>query len=179
MDLLNRKILLFHFFGVIFTIFLGSFLHFIYELSGFFRPVALIGAVNESTWEHLKIGFWPAFLFSVIEYFFYGKRNKSFCFAKLTNLYTIPIVIIILFYGYTFFINHSLFLDIFIFVLSIIVAYFLSYKILISKKDFSQYRILAIIFIILELIAFSLFSYFPFENFLFLDPITGLYGIIK
>jgi len=87
-----RRILIFHILGAIFTIILGSFFHFIYELSGFFKPVALIGAVNESTWEHLKIGFWPAFLFTTIEYFAYGKKNKNFCFAKAINLYAIPLL---------------------------------------------------------------------------------------
>jgi hypothetical protein len=179
MKSLRRKIFLFHIVGVIFTIFLGSFLHFIYELSGFFKPVALIGAVNESTWEHLKIGFWPAFFFAIIEYFVYGKKNKNFCFAKAINLYTIPIVITLLFYGYTSFMDHNLFLDIFIFVFSIIVAYVLSYNILVSQKEFSKYKTLSIILIMVGIIAFSLLSYFPLENFLFLDPATGLYGIIK
>ncbi len=179
MKTLRRKILLFHILGAIFTIILGSFLHFIYELSGFFKPVALIGAVNESTWEHLKIGFWPAFLFTTIEYFAYGKKNKNFCFAKAINLYTIPIIITLLFYGYTLFIDHNLFLDIFIFIFSIIIAYILSYNILVSQKEFSEYRILSIILIIVGIIAFRLFSYFPLENFLFLDPATGSYGIIK
>ena len=179
MELLNRKIFLFHIVGVIFTIFLGSFLHFIYELSGFFKPVAIIGAVNESTWEHLKIAFWPAFIFAIIEYFAYGKNQKNFCFAKAKELYIIPILIVLFFYGYTVFMNHNLFLDIFIFVLAIIIGFVTSYKILAWQRDFSKYKILAIGFIVIAVVVFSLLSYFPLENFLFLDPVTGSYGIPK
>lgn len=175
----RRKILTFHILGVIFTIFLGSFLHFIYELSSSFKAVALIGAVNESTWEHLKIAFWPAFIFAIIEYIVYGKNQKNFYFAKIKELYIIPLLIIVFFYGYTVFTEHNLFLDIFIFVLAIIIGYVASYKILVWQKDFSKYRILSIGFIIVAVIAFSLFSYFPLENFLFLDPATGSYGITK
>jgi len=174
---MNKKIFYWYIGGVFFTLFLGSFLHFIYELSGFLKPVAIMGAVNESTWEHLKIGFWPAFIFAVIEYFRYGRKNKNFYFAKAINLLTIPIFITVLFYGYTLFMSHNLFLDIFIFVLSIVIAYFFSYKIMVSQKDFSGYKNLAILIIVIELTTFSLLSYFPLENFLFLDSLTGSYGI--
>jgi len=179
MEPLRKKTLLFHVFGAIFTIFLGSLLHFIYELSGSLKPVAIIGAVNESTWEHLKIAFWPAFIFAIIEYFSYGKNQKNFYFAKVKELYIIPFLIIVLFYSYTAFMDHNLFLDIFIFVLAIIIGYMVSYKILVWQRDFSKYKILSIGLIFILVIAFSLLSYFPLENFLFLDPVTGSYGIIK
>jgi len=168
MDLLKRKIFFFHLFGVIFTILFGSLLHFIYELSGFFKPVAIIGAVNESTWEHLKLAFWPAFLFAILDYFVYGKNQKNFCFAKVKEFYVIPIIIIVLFYSYTLFLEHNLLLDIFIFVLAIVIGYITSYKLLVWQKDFSKYNILATTFIIIAIVAFSLLSYFPLENFLFL-----------
>jgi len=143
------------------------------------KLTALIGAVNESTWEHLKIGFWPAFIFGIIEYFSYGKKIKNFFFAKMVNFYAIPILITLLFYGYTAFMEDNLFLDILIFIISIIVAYLLGYKILMFEKSFLKYKNLAIALIIVEIFAFSLFSYFPPQNFLFLDPLTGTYGIIK
>ena len=34
---------------------LGALLHFLYELSGCNKVVAIFAAVNESTWEHIKI----------------------------------------------------------------------------------------------------------------------------
>ena len=179
MKSLDKKIITFHILGAIFTIFLGSFLHFIYELSNFFKPVAVIGAVNESTWEHLKIAFWPAFIFAIIEYLAYGKKQKNFYFAKVKEFYIIPILIIVFFYSYTVFIEHNLFLDVLIFILAIIAGFITSYKILFWQKDFSKYKVLSIGLIFILVIAFSLFSYFPIKNFLFLDPVTNSYGIIK
>jgi hypothetical protein len=176
---MKKKIFYYHIGGIIFTVIVGSFLHFVYELSGFLKPVALFGAVNESTWEHLKIAFWPAFIFAIIEYFSYGKNQNNFLLAKAKEIYVMPILIAVFFYGYTAFIEHSLFLDIFIFVLAIVIGYITSYKILTWQKDFSKYKVLALSFIIIAVAAFSLLSYFPLENFLFLDPVTGLYGIIK
>ena len=43
--------------GIVFIVFLGSFLHFTFELSGNNPVVALFSAVNESVWEHFEIGF--------------------------------------------------------------------------------------------------------------------------
>ena len=38
-------------------ILLGSGLHFAFVLLGSWAPLALVAAVNESIWEHLKAGF--------------------------------------------------------------------------------------------------------------------------
>ena len=57
--------------GIVFIIVLGGALHFVFDLSGEWPPLALIAAVNESVWEHLKLGFWPAliyFLFPVFSF---------------------------------------------------------------------------------------------------------------
>ncbi|MFC1789643.1 DUF6512 family protein [Patescibacteria group bacterium] len=176
---MNKKIFYYHVAGIIFSVLVGSFLHFIYELSGFLKPVALFGGVNESTWEHLKIAFWPVFIFGIIEYFSYGKNQNNFFLAQAKKIYITPIIIVALFYSYTAFIGYNLFLDILIFILAIVIGYITSYKILIWQKNFSKFNILAFSFIAIAVVIFSLLSYFPLENFLFLDPVTGLYGIIK
>ena len=45
--------------GILFTIALGTLLHFTYDISGNSDFVAIFSAVNESTWEHLKLLFFP------------------------------------------------------------------------------------------------------------------------
>ena len=45
-------------------------LHFVYELSGFNWFAALFGSVNESTWEHLKLFFWPGLVCALVEHAF-------------------------------------------------------------------------------------------------------------
>lgn len=44
--------------GAIMMILFGSGLHFAFVLLGSWAPVALVAAVNESIWEHLKLAFW-------------------------------------------------------------------------------------------------------------------------
>ncbi|MCJ7665514.1 MAG: DUF6512 family protein, partial [Actinobacteria bacterium] len=58
----RKKLLTWEMLGILFAFILGSLLHFTFELSGSWGPMALISGVNESVWEHLKIGFWPAFV---------------------------------------------------------------------------------------------------------------------
>jgi hypothetical protein len=43
--------------GIAFVVILGSVLHFAFEWSGRAIPIGPIAAVNESVWEHLKLGF--------------------------------------------------------------------------------------------------------------------------
>ncbi len=45
----------------------GTLLHFVYAWSGNQKLAGYVSAVNESTWEHLKLLFFPVFLFTVIQ----------------------------------------------------------------------------------------------------------------
>jgi len=172
----KRTIILWHVIGALFATFAGSALHFVFEWAGRLKPVALIAAVNESTWEHLKIAFWPMLIFAVFEYFMYGKEKSNFLLAKAFSFYLVPIAIIGLFYGYTAIIPDNLFFDIGIFVIAIILGYYFSYKIMsIEKKILPEW--IPLILILLIILAFSLFTYFPPKMFLFLDPVSGGFGI--
>jgi len=53
----------------IFVAVVGTLLHFTYEWSGQSALAAIFSPVNESVWEHLKLLFMPAFLFTIIEDF--------------------------------------------------------------------------------------------------------------
>ena len=44
----------------------ASALHFAFELSGFYQPLAIAASVNESTFEHLKLFFWPALIVTLV-----------------------------------------------------------------------------------------------------------------
>ena len=56
--------------GFVFVGVLGVILHFLYEFSGNNLIVAPFSAVNESTWEHLKLAFFPMFTWAIIQFFF-------------------------------------------------------------------------------------------------------------
>lgn len=168
-------------FGIIPIIILGTTLHFWFEWTGYWRPMALIAAVNESTWEHFKMGFWPALLYALIEYPFLKQVTKNFWGAKFLGLLTIPIVISILFYGYTAITGHHyLIADAVIYILSVVAGQLVSLSILTREKTIpAMAQRLSVVGLLLLIAAFSLFSYYPLKNFLFEDPVTGEYGILE
>ena len=53
--------------GFIATGLFGTLLHFVYEWTGGNRVIAVFSAVNESTWEHMKLLFFPALLFTMVQ----------------------------------------------------------------------------------------------------------------
>ena len=77
-------------------------LHFLYELSGHNKFVAIFAAVNESIWEHIKICMISTILWSLYDGYIYGTTSNYFI-SKSLSLLTIIILIPILFYMYTFF----------------------------------------------------------------------------
>jgi len=92
-DTLSKKqILIWEIVGICFIIIAGGPLHSLFEQSGYWPPVALIAAVNESIWEHLKMFFWPGLLFAGIQYLFVRQRIPNYWFGKLVGLIITPIV---------------------------------------------------------------------------------------
>ncbi|MHB1346773.1 MAG: DUF6512 family protein [Candidatus Humimicrobiaceae bacterium] len=176
----RKQILLWEMFGILFVFLLGALLHFTFELSGEWTPMAIISGVNESVWEHFKIGFWPALIWGIIEFFVFGKKVKSFFFAKGFSFLVIPAVIAALFYGYTLIFKiESLAIDIVIFFIAIAVAQIASYRLILLRRKRLYLEAIGIMIIILNIILFSLFSFFPPKCPVFKDAVTGGYGIIR
>ena len=75
----------------------GTVLHFLYEWTGESILVAPLSAVNESTWEHMKLYFFPALLFALIECRF--RRDRAdFWWIKAKSILSGLILIPVLFY---------------------------------------------------------------------------------
>ena len=126
---MSRAILKWELVGIAFITLLGSLLHFTFELSGGLAPVSVFSAVNESAWEHFKLGFWPAVLYGIIEFSFIRKHTSNFLIAKATGIYLIPITIAVIFYSYYAIIGEEfLIIDIISFVIAIVVGQLVSYK---------------------------------------------------
>jgi len=74
----KAKILNFELIGIVFIVFVRSALHFTFDLSGRNPFAGIFSAVNESVWEHLKLSFWPALLYVIIEYRYLKKTAGNF-----------------------------------------------------------------------------------------------------
>ena len=64
--------------GFIFTSILGTFLHFLFDLTGENLVAGMFSAVNESIWEHMKLIFYPMVLFAIIEWNYIGRKKFIF-----------------------------------------------------------------------------------------------------
>ena len=166
--------------GFIFTSILGTFLHFLFDLSGGNIVSALFSAVNESIWEHMKLIFYPMLVFSVAEWYKVSKTKSNFWCVKLMGVLTALLIIPVLYYTYTGILGKSAdWFNITIFFIAAGVAYFLEFKLLENNKFCPLSRRLSIAILVTLAIVFTVFTFQPPEIPLFQDPQTGTYGYQK
>jgi len=179
---MRKQILRWEIIGTAVIILLGSTFHFVYEWLGNWRPAGLIFAVNESTWEHLKLAFWPTLFWSLIERIRWAKTEQdmaNFFVAKAAALYSMPVLIVAIFYSYTAILGDNLLVfDISSFIFAVCAGQYIGYKILTSKPLSQTLKSIAVAAIIILTVCFLLFTFLPPRIFLFHDPVTGGYGII-
>lgn len=96
---MKKSVWLWQLFGFAFTSLCGTLLHYLYDFSGESRVAALFSAVNESTWEHMKLLFVPLFAFSLLQYVFF-RKTESFWWVKLCGTLCGLVLIPVLFYTY-------------------------------------------------------------------------------
>ena len=174
---MNRSLFKWELIGIVFIVLAGGALHFVFELSGGWRPLAIIAAVNESVWEHLKLAFWPALIYFIIEMFYIRKSSNNFYFAKAIGILLMPFSIAVLFYAYTAFMEDRLAIDLTIFVIAVIIGQVTSYKLLKMNPLPGWLNGLGIALLLLMTVAFSTLTYFAPGMAIFKDPVSGGYGI--
>lgn len=170
MKYLKRYIII----GIFFVLFAGTLAHFLYNWSGNNYIVGFFTPINESIWEHMKLFLFPMLIYSCFMIFKFRKTypciTSSLCFGILTGTLLIPIF----FYAYTSILGKDIFiLDIGTFILSIIIAFRLSYKLTLSCK-LEPYTLLLCGFVCLLLICFMFFTYHPPETRIFEDPTVSV-----
>ena len=160
---------------------LGTLLHYIYEWSGNNVIIASFSAVNESVWEHLKLVFYPMLILGLIEYYFVKNIANNYIEAKAIGIFTAISFIVISFFTYTGIIGTNFFIiDILIFIISIILGEWTSYKLMKRKNESTiQTKILAGGILIFLLSCFIIFTYVTPQVNLFRDFTNGTYGITE
>lgn len=155
--------------GILFTAVLGTLSHFFYEWSGRLSFVGLFTPVSESTWEHCKLLFFPMLIYSC-----FMKRKLKPAYPGITSsllagLLSGSLLIPVLFYTYTGILGfHLLALDIGTFLISIILAFYITYKLTLSCQAEKQKPLLEILVMVFAA-AFFLFTFYP--------PNIGLFQI--
>jgi hypothetical protein len=170
----------------------GSTLHFAFELSDFWTPMAIIAAVNESVWEHLKIYFWPGLLFTLVQYTYTRGIARNYWLGKVVALAVTPVLITAMYHSYMYWVvssgaTTSVGAILLIMLFGVLVGQLCSWRILCSEQ-FDPARIAPsrktyVAAGYMGLVAsFSLFTFFPPKVFLFENYLcyqyTGEYGIL-
>lgn len=168
---------LWQFAGFCITSLLGTLLHYLYDWTGKNPLVALVSGVNESTWEHMKLLYFPLVIFAVVQYFFFKDRKDYWCvklFGTLTGLVLIPVI----FYTYNGAVGKSPdWFNIAIFFISSAAVYFLEYLMFKSRKLCCNRPCIAFWGLVSISVLFIVFTFAPPKIPLFLDPLTLTYGI--
>jgi hypothetical protein len=164
--------------GTLFIIFLGSALHFTFDLSGGNSAVALVSATNESVWEHLKLAFWPSLFWMLITIAPFRSKVNNFFAAKTAGATFMIIFIPVVFYTYTAFTGKSIFaVDISTFVVAIILGQIITNKLFKSKCVPTWTEKIGMPVMVVLAVAFLIFTFYPPHLGIFQDPVTGNYGI--
>lgn len=155
---------------------IGTLSHFLYDISNHNKIVGLFSAVNESTWEHIKIALTPTLLWSLIDGFIYG-ANHNYFFAKFISLFIIIILMPTLFYGHKALIKKDLFiLDIISFYIVIISSQYLFYMIIRLNELPYIIQYLGCVGTFILFGGYMIHTLMPAKSFIFEDPINHKYG---
>ena len=163
--------------AIIFISVIGTLLHFMYEWSGHNKVVSLFAAVNESTWEHIKIALTPTFIWTLYDGAVYG-LNPNYFEAKALSILVIMVLIPLLFYAYQLITKKAILpIDITIFYLTIIISNLVFYYIINMEALHFFYTYISVIVLFIIFGSYMVLTLLPIKNFLFKDPITKRYGI--
>ncbi|MBE6692215.1 MAG: hypothetical protein E7586_02630 [Ruminococcaceae bacterium] len=162
--------------GFIFTAIGGVLLHFLYDWTKESLLIAPFSGVNESTWEHMKLLYFPILIFAIIESRFF-KEKQDFWWVKLMGIIVGLLTIPILFYTYNGAFGKSPdWFNITIFFISAAVAFILETRLFKNnipcKRPWLAFGAVCFIGLL-----FVVFTFIPPQIPLFQDPLTGGFGV--
>lgn len=157
--------------GVILVSIVGTLFHFVYNWSNNNFIVGVFAPVNESTWEHMKLLYFPLLLYFIAEFsFLYKDYNKLVC-ADFVGILTGTLLVPVLFYTYTGLLGfHTFFFDILTFIFSVLGGFFVRFRSLLMpchRRNCFFY----FLFVLILGICFIIFTYYPPDIALFNPPI--------
>ncbi len=150
----------------------GTLWHFLYEWSGKNMFIGIIAPINESTWEHLKLLFFPVLIYSVIEYIVWKERPDNYFSAAGIGLFGGMLAIAAFFYTYTGILGFNIpVLDISSYFIGLFTMLFIKSRIIRNKSFSSVYAArITLFFIIITAVLFGIFSFNAPELGIFMPP---------
>ena len=174
---MNRSIGLWQLTGFAITSLGGTVLHFLYEWLDEAKWIAPFSGVNESTWEHMKLLFWPMLIYAIIQSFFFREKENFWCvklYGILLGLAMIPII----FYTYNGVIGKSPdWINIAIFFVAAAISYIYEARLFSHDTIICKNSSFPIALLCLIALLFIVFTFVTPKIAIFEDPTTGIYGI--
>ena len=167
---MKKSLSFWQFAGFVFTSVFGTLLHFLYDWTDN-TLVALFSGVNESVWEHMKILFFPMFIFALIQSKLFAKQYNNFWMSKLVGIFAGLLTIPLLYYTYKGALGISAdWFNIAIFYIAAAAAYRRESKLLKSGKTYVFSPAVAIGLLVWIAIMFAVFTFSPPDIALFQNP---------
>ena len=174
---MKRSLFLWQAAGFAFATLGGTLLHFLYDWTGANILIAPFSGINESTWEHMKLLFWPLLLFALLQQPFFRQRTDYWC-VKLAGTLLGLLLIPVLFYSYNGALGKSPdWVNIAIFYLAAAATFFLEWWLFRHNFLLCGHPQLALAALCLTGVLFVVFTFRPPQIPLFRDPVSGIYGI--
>ena len=151
---------------------IGTLSHFVYEWTGKPYLIGLFFPVNESTWEHLKLLFFPSLIYFAVVYFTLKEKPKNYISATAISIIAGMLSIVVMFYTYQGVLGRNIdFLNILIYFLGVIVTVYIMQRILKTQSYSSgTANVISLFFLLLTAILFVSFSFNPPSLGIFLPP---------
>jgi hypothetical protein len=157
----------------------GVLLHFAHKTFKKGKLLHIFSAINESTWEHMKLSFYPMLVIIFIQAFI-----KNFMFDGFSGIALISIIVgtfsvPLLYYPIRAIIGREvLFISISLYFVCVLLGFLTEFYLVEMKFNLIP-DLWAVSGLGILLCIFAYFTYFPLKHELFFDPIYRKYGEFK
>lgn len=174
---MNKKLLKYEIIGFLFVSVIGTLCHFVYDWTNKNPVVGLFVPVNESPWEHLKLIFFPYFIYSVFESIKLTKDKFYIYTSKLIGVLVGIFMLLAVFYICTGVTGKNISaVNIISFFIGVASAFIVSYFLINNSFGGSVSNTISVICFIILALLFMFATKFQLEIPFFQDPQTKLYG---
>ena len=176
---MRKRLLFWDLAGFLWTVAAGTLLHFVYDWSGGNQIAAAFSGVNESSWEHMYLLFFPLFLFTAVQVCAMARNYPNILAVRAVSTLTGLALIPILFYTYTGALGYSVnWVNIAIFVLAALGTFLVDFRLLRKGRLNAPWMQVAGLLVLWGLAFFFVWCTFhPVRLALWQDPVTGQYGV--
>lgn len=165
--------------GLFVTLILGNLLHFVFDWSGENRIMAAFAAVNESTWEHMKLLVIPWVVWSLVEAIALRGSRRPVLPGRALGLLTGVLFIPTVYYTYTGALGvSSILVDVLLFQTAVLLGAWVSWRIMAKGK--ASGLLWSLLGLLLLLGIWALFVWWTYDPPLlpiFTDPTNGAAGL--